>query len=117
MAGSGRQGELPLNNCAEAESAGSNPLSRAWLIITAVCLCVRPDDDDGSGARAADRGPRLTQGVKSAEMSRREHRTACGEAQHLGEEQRGVDSQVISKQTGLSAHMGSAWEPELAAGF
>lgn len=36
---------FPLNNCVEAESAGSNPLSAAQLIIT-VCLNLQPDDDD-----------------------------------------------------------------------
>ena len=45
MAGSRRQRKLPLNNCAEAESAGSNPLSGVQLIITTVCLSAEPDDD------------------------------------------------------------------------
>lgn len=45
VAGSGRQRKLLLNNCAEAESAGSNPLSRARLIITTVCLRAGHDND------------------------------------------------------------------------
>lgn len=49
VAGSGRQCKLPLNNCAEAESAGSNPLSRVQLIITTVCLRAGPDNDDRAG--------------------------------------------------------------------
>lgn len=49
MAGSGRQYKLPLNKCAEAESAGSNPLSRVRLIITTVCLRAGLDNDDSTG--------------------------------------------------------------------
>lgn len=49
MAGSGRQSKLPLNNCTEAESAGSNPLSRVQLIITTVCLCGGFDNNDSTG--------------------------------------------------------------------
>lgn len=49
VAGSGRQCKLPLNNCVEAESAGSNPLRGEQLIITTVCLRARPDNDERTG--------------------------------------------------------------------
>lgn len=45
LAGCGWQRKLPLNNCAEAEGAGSNPLSGAQLIITTVFSRHRDDSN------------------------------------------------------------------------
>lgn len=52
MGGRGRQWKLHLKQCEEeAESAGSNPLSGAQIIITTVCqcLCACSDYDDSVG--------------------------------------------------------------------
>lgn len=62
--GVGGNTSFSLNNCEEAESAGSNPLSAAQLIITTVCLNAGPDDEDDCDLSAwlakCDRSPTVT---------------------------------------------------------
>lgn len=62
--GVGGNTSFSLNNCEEAESAGSNPLSAAQLIITTVGLNAGPDDEDDSDLSVwlakCDRSPTVT---------------------------------------------------------
>lgn len=92
----------------EAESAGSNPLSGAQLIITTVCLRARPDNDDSTGLVCLSAGPGASDGPLTEETG------AAGSVthyvEHLGEEWKEEDAKMISKQTGLTAGRGSARE-------